>query len=131
MAADVQADFTTLAYEGVDEILLSHVLEHFSWRRTDEILDLLFGWLKRTGVLTVEVPDIALLLKMDPGHPYFNLAIYGDQSTEGEYHKSSFTVESLITHLTGVGFLVQSARTFLSEEPQRTDYPCIEVVAIK
>jgi len=128
--ADITGDFMEMTFENVDGIVLSHVLEHFSFRDTVNVLTKLHDWLKPGGKLVVEVPNIDILLKLDTSNPGWQMGIYGAQVHDGEYHKTGFTLEDLIRYLAQCGFVIVTARTFLSENRERRGYPCIEVVAL-
>ena len=127
--ADMQADFTTMDWENVDEVMMSHVLEHLSWRVTGQVLRVVHDWMKPGGKLTVEVPDMKVLFKRGTTYPSWVLGIYGAQIHEGEYHKAGFDQELIEGHIEAAGFTVVSSRTFLSDISARLGYPCIKVVA--
>ena len=140
--ADIQEDAITLeSFEdnSVDEILAEHFLEHLSRR---EILLALKKWnslLKKNGLLKIEVPDFVWCLQNFLNSPekeryskqYWNSgaisAIFGMQSSPGEFHKFGFTKEYLESILFEIGFSIVSTDTAF------IDMPCqvIRVVAKK
>lgn len=129
--ADVRGDFTKLAFENVDEVVMSHVLEHIAWPRTIEVLRHVRGWLKPGGKLTVEVPDMEVILSLGTGNPWWVSWVYGESSHPGEEHRAGFNAALLVAVLIEAGFHVETTllRRFLSEHPARRGFPCIEAVA--
>jgi predicted SAM-dependent methyltransferase len=126
--ADVIGDFTRMEFSGVDEIVMSHVLEHISWQRTDEVLALVRSWMKRRALLTVEVPDMNAILQRGIYDQVAEIYIYGIQSAIGEFHLAGFTQEKLAYRMEAAAFTVQSSRAFLSETQGRVGLPCVEVI---
>lgn len=130
-SADVRADFLTLHYKNVEEIVASHVLEHLPWAKIPGAFDLLAGWLRPGGTLIVEVPDMTEIMKMGTEDLWWISYVYGAQINEGEFHKSGFSHDLLVTLLEQSGLSVIHSRCFRSRLPQRNDYPCIEATAKK
>jgi predicted SAM-dependent methyltransferase len=129
--ADVQADFMTLHYQDIERIRLSHVLEHFSWRETPDILRRLHGWLRPGGTLDLEVPDMTAIMERGTRHPLWFKYVYGDQSTPGEYHQAGFTTDMLISALAFAGFHGIRCGRFESQHPGRERMPVIYAEAVK
>lgn len=129
--ADIVADFRHVGFSNVEEINMSHVLEHLGWRETQGALVHAWEWLKPGGIITVEVPDSRELLDAGVDHPMWLWGVYGAQIHEGEYHKSGFTMESLETAMADAHFDIVSKKEFLSGEDQRPGFPCIEIVGRK
>lgn len=127
--ADVVGDFTAMTFRNVDEVRMSHVLEHISWRRTGETLARVRSWMSAGGRLTVEVPDMAALFALGPSYPAWQQWLFGEQSHAGEIHLAGFTLASLREAVAAAGFTVETAYAFRSEHPARPGYPCVEVVA--
>ena len=127
--ADIQGDFRELEFHGVDEILLSHLLEHLSWRETIPILVQMRGWLRSGGRLTVEVPDMEAIMQMGTDFHDWVRYVYGSQQNEGEYHRAGFTADSLVTLLESAGYEEVTARQFRSEFRTRPGMPCVEAIA--
>jgi predicted SAM-dependent methyltransferase len=94
----------------VDEILCSHVLEHFG---KHEVPDLLRSWrdvLRPGGTLTVIVPDLPWCIRQWLRLPESERwgwsldAIFGLQDHPGEFHKTGFSPERLGRLLLEAGF---------------------------
>ena len=129
--ADVHGDFRQLTYRDVDEILLSHVLEHLPWRHTQLVLNKLHGWLRDGGELLIEVPDMELITAEAMGNPDWVRYLYGSQEHEGEYHRSGFTIPILEQKLRTAGFMIAEIYSFRSKNPHRLGMPCITAVGVK
>lgn len=129
--ADIERDFRELDFEDIDEINVSHLLEHLSWRDTPSVLAQLRGWLRPGGKLTIEVPDMEAILGMGTGFHDWVRYVYGSQQNDGEYHRSGFTAESLATLLASAGYRDVTTRTFLSKFRTRPGMPCVEAAARK
>ena len=127
--ADIVGDFTMMSFEGVDEVVMSHVLEHFEWRRTGEVLATIRKWCAPGAKVTIEVPDMAALCERGCNYPHWQQWIFGEQGREGQRHLSGFTEGSLAEALAVNGFKVHQVRRFISQHPDRTGYPCIEAIA--
>lgn len=110
--ADIKADLLELPFfdKQIEEINLSHVLEHLSFKDTLSALKECYRVLKEGGSIYVEVPDFEWLIKdwleareSDKwGHR--NERIFGMQSHDGEYHKAGFTQDRLRYFLSEAGF---------------------------
>lgn len=131
-ASDWKCDFWDITSEHPEVlqscslIRMDHVLEHFSWRQTDRVIDLISRMLNIGGEFIVEVPNMSALLSGDFGRTEWQQAIFGSQSNDGEYHLSGFTSESLIAAVQKNGMLkVESLQVFKSTHPARRDYPCL------
>lgn len=127
----------------VDVILSSHFLEHTPHVKAGIILQTWHNKLKKGGLLTINVPDLAWACKQvyhytqgkqlsgyydrfEGEHGLLSI-IYGSQSHAGEYHKSGYTEESLKKLLEGVGFI--NVKTELQFEGH--DMQCIIAIATK
>lgn len=131
-AADVQADMREVEFEGVEEVLMEHSLEHLPWADALPLLNRIYGWLAPGGVLRIEVPDMAEIMRRGASDPFWVPYIYGAQKPhEGEFHRSGFTDSALDYLLREAGFSEVGTRTFLSEHPWRTGMPCLAAVAVK
>lgn len=121
----VIADLPNLPFlsDYADEVLLSHVLEHFGYADGEDLCREILRVLKPKGVATIEVPDIQWCLAQflgapepnwhtDPKNDYttghrwglFAQAIWGDQHDDGLYHKWGYTAQRLVALLNHVGF---------------------------
>lgn len=144
LPANISGDFTLMDFREVDEVLMSHVLEHFSYLHTGMVLAQVHSWMKSGGRLMVEVPDGEKVLELaleslrrrhkvqssvEVEGDNWVLLVYGAQIHEGEYHKTGFTPESLREHLESVGFEIVRESRFASMNEARLGYPCIRMVA--
>lgn len=88
-----------LAYEdgSVDEIRVSHVLEHFSHREAFGVVKHWVEKLRPGGRLRVAVPDFEYIAREYlRGEPIpSQLYMFGGQVDENDYHKSGFDSETL------------------------------------
>lgn len=121
----VQADFPILPFakNHADEIVLSHVLEHFGFKDALTLCQEMVRVLKPGGIAHIEVPDIAWCAAQflgapepnnytDPTGDYnkmhkwglFAQALWGDQHNDGLYHKWGYTAHRLLHTLTHAGF---------------------------
>jgi len=93
----------------ISEIYASHVLEHFIWTKTLNVLRTWRRVLKKGGVAYMAVPDwdvIVRLYQSDGLSPYLIELIYGEpdkQETFGN-HYNVFNYARLGEHLTEAGF---------------------------
>lgn len=127
--ADLVGDFMEMDFEDLSEVTMIHSLEHLPWVRTSEILARIKGWLVPGGILTIEVPDMAEIMRMGTGDSRWISWVYGVQSHAGEHHQAGFTEPLLLGLLELQGYTVMSAITFLSNHPMRVGFPCLKVVA--
>ncbi len=134
-SADLRQDFFEAHFEDVEEVRMSHFLEHLTWHRTAEALGHAASWLKPGGQLVVEVPDMETIMIVGTGNPAWVSWVYGIQGMgdNGETHLAGFTLYSLIEAMTRAGFAIGSTgmRRFISDHPARVGFPCIEVVGTK
>jgi len=106
--------------ETAKQIYASHLLEHISHTKTEDVLKLWYRKMTNNGLLTINVPDLvwaaAQLLRYANGQPlngyYYEFegehglqsVFYGSHSHEGEHHHAGFTSDSLRELLGKVGF---------------------------
>lgn len=121
----IRAELPELPFRdgSADEVLLSHVLEHFGFADGLRLTQEIFRVLRPGGVATIEVPDIQWCMAQflgspepnlytDPTNDYvtshrwglFAMSIWGDQHHEGLYHKWGYTAHRLLHLLNHVGF---------------------------
>jgi predicted SAM-dependent methyltransferase len=121
----VQADFPILPFaeNHADEVLLSHVLEHFGFKEGETLCREIFRVLRSGGVANIEVPDIAWCCAQFLGAPepngytdvtndyntnhrwgLFSMSLWGDQHNDGLFHKWGYTAHRLCYLLQHVGF---------------------------
>jgi predicted SAM-dependent methyltransferase len=120
-----QADLPQLPFaeNSVDEVVLSHVLEHFGYAEGETLCREIHRVLKPTGYVFIEVPDIQWCMAQFLGapeiHGYTNpsfdyttehrwglyaQAIWGDQHNDGLYHKWGYTAQRLLYLLHHIGY---------------------------
>lgn len=108
--ADIIADALELPYkEGdVDELLSSHMLEHFNKYEVKKALEEWYRVLSPNGKIIVEVPDFEMILKnwldTDDKTGFAMDTVFGLQTRPGEEHKFGFTKQILNDMLFDVGF---------------------------
>jgi len=114
---DVVSDVRSLPMykdASVDEVYLSHVLEHFSWKQAPEILKEYFRVLKPGGVLRIAVPDMNKIMRLyvehwdwfqDPAQKVWSGLIYGGHETEYDCHHAGFNFPYLKYLLESAGFV--------------------------
>lgn len=94
--------------ETVDEIFCSHALEHIGKYEVIPTLAEFRRVLKWDGQLTIEVPDLEWVcrnwLKYKSNDWHMD-AVFGDQSTPGQYHKTGFTRNIMYQYLAQAGFV--------------------------
>lgn len=120
----VKAPMGELPYESesVDEIYCSHALEHVGKYEVTPILREWWRVLKWDGKLTIEVPDFEWVCKnwlIHKTNDWHMDAVFGDQTTPGQYHKTGFTRPIMYEYLTAAGFIgrpVTSAIVFSHEQ---------------
>lgn len=90
-----------------DEILASHVLEHFSHRQTGAVLAEWVRVLKPGGLLRIAVPDLDLIARAYlAGHAWpIQGYLMGGQVDERDYHKAAFDREALTEALRAAGLV--------------------------
>jgi predicted SAM-dependent methyltransferase len=124
-ASVTQADFPHLPFAEnyADELLLSHVLEHFGFAEAVTLCQEACRVLRPGGVASIEVPDIAWCCAQflgapeptsytDPTNDYntqhkwglFAMSLWGDQHNLGLFHKWGYTAHRLMHLLAHAGF---------------------------
>jgi len=136
-------DLSQIADNFAEEIYSSHLLEHISHTRLQEVLALWYRKLVGGGRLTVNVPDLVWacerLLKMENGQLVegdFSTWLgernvweifYGTHSHEGEHHGAGFTESFLRDLLEKVGF----RNVVIKKEMEAHNMRCLIATAIK
>lgn len=121
----ISADFPELPFANdyADEIVLSHVLEHFGYQDGMTLCKEMARVLKPSGTAFIEVPDICWCMAQflgapepngytDPAGDYnkshkwglFAQSIWGDQHNDGLFHKWGYTAHRLLHTLSMAGF---------------------------
>ena len=126
---DVKGDIRYLSFYDIEEVRMSHLLEHLPWADTVPVLERVKGWMRPGGLLMVEVPDMELIMAEAHSNPDWVAWVYGSQYHDGEYHKTGFTVRTLEAAIVGAGFSEVAVRQFRSEHPYRPGMPCLEATA--
>jgi hypothetical protein len=88
-----------LAYQEVDEIRASHVLEHFGREESFDVLQQWASCLKIGGILKIAVPDFSDLMRrkgLGEILPFEDI-IMGGQVDDTDYHKSLWDLDKLRT----------------------------------
>lgn len=91
--------------ESVDEIVASHILEHFPYEDVQKVLNDWVRTLKPGGLLKLAVPDLAWILEHYGKQHNFNLQgfIYGGHLDENDHHKAAFDTDSVREMLANAG----------------------------
>jgi len=98
----------------IDSILLSHVIEHISYRKHTEVFKELYRILKPGGFLTIVCPDIIVLyeryvrVKGPEEHLNFVHFVFGGHEDEHDYHNAGYTEKLMEFTLIKAGFNVIS-----------------------
>lgn len=108
------ADMPPELYGKLDGLLASHVLEHFSYWKTEEVL---LGWvrcLKDGGELHILVPSLEWaareVLSENPS-PAVYAQLYAGQVNEWDVHYTGFTMRKLRQLMDKIGLNTNVART--------------------
>lgn len=110
-SADQRFDVKTIPYEDntVDEILASHVIEHFDYHESVDVLKEWYRVLKPGGKLVLETPDMLEscreFVNTDEEHRVYLLGHFLAQPwVPGQLHKMLFTETQMRQHLGWAGF---------------------------
>lgn len=94
---------------GCSQVRACHVLEHFSYGETVNVLSVWRSMLAKGGYIHIEVPNLAWQTAAhangeitDEEFVYF---AYGEQNYEGNFHFAAFTSELLRRRLAEAGFI--------------------------
>lgn len=102
-----QIDLKEFADNSVGVIYLSHVLEHFDFKESQDLLELFNKKLKPGGVLIVSVPDFHALTQvysLNYDLEIVKRALMGGQDYAYNFHKSVYNFELLKNLLTKCQF---------------------------
>lgn len=108
------ADMPPELYGQLDGLLASHVLEHFSYWKTNEVLA---GWircLKDGGELHILVPSLewaAREVLSEQPSPAVYAQLYAGQVNQWDVHLTGFTMRKLRALFESSGISVHTART--------------------
>lgn len=116
-------DGTPVADDSVDEILASHVLEHFGHHEVGNVVQDWVRALKMGGRLRVAVPDFTWIakahLKRDR-RPYYAYLLGGQRDAD-DFHKCAFDRETLTALLRQCG--LHRVRLWTSANPDCSSLP--------
>jgi predicted SAM-dependent methyltransferase len=109
---DVKAPMWDLPFAdgSIDDIWCSHTLEHAPINKVVSALKEWHRVLRRGGRLIVLVPNFDYVAKYwltGPDRPWAEAMVFGQQTSEGEFHRSAFNSQLLRGDLEGVGFEVK------------------------
>jgi predicted SAM-dependent methyltransferase len=116
-------DGTPVADESVDEILASHVLEHFGHNEVGNVVQDWARCLKNGGKLRVAVPDFTWIARAHfkrDGRPYYAYLL-GGQKDADDFHKCAFDRETLSSLLRQCG--LHRVREWKSTNPDCSALP--------
>lgn len=108
------ADMPPELYEKLDGLLASHVLEHFSYWKTDAVLANWVKCLKEGGELHVLVPSLewaAREVLSETPSPAVYAQLYAGQVNQWDVHLTGFTMRKLRQLFEKAGINVHTART--------------------
>ena len=123
------ADKLPYGDNSVDEIFSSHLLEHLS---KFEVVPALKEWhrvLKPEGKLTVRVPDLAWCCQWWLDHQTTGWdmdVLFGNQSREGEFHKTGFNREIMVDYLRESGFSVRVYNELQTHSQKTLEFICVK-----
>lgn len=96
----------------VEELLAQDILEHFSWRHLDTLLQRLVVTLAPGGTLTVQSPDFDSIIDAyrsgELSHSAAQRLIYGDQTYPQNVHRNIWGLRVAEERLRAAGLTVQS-----------------------
>jgi len=140
--ADIIADFRTLHFENLEEIIAYHLLEHFSREEGIRVLKLWHSWLKLGGTILVETPDFEGICEHFFDKTYYadkaHLVqhAYGSQEADWAFHRDGWYREKFDKLLPELGFriiLIKRKHSYIRYGESRTRHrlPNILVIAEK
>ena len=103
--------------ESISEIYLCHVLEHFSFKDSEKLLEKIYKKLSIGGLIRISVPDFSKLkLIYDESNDLekIKFAIMGGQNYENDFHKSIYDLKILSEILNKINF--KEVKNWESEE---------------
>ena len=100
-------DLSNFKKDSVNEIYACHVMEHFSFKETDNFIEKIYNKLKPGGYFRVSVPDLDKLIKLYKKQKKLEViknAIMGGQNYPNDFHKSIYNFPQLKKILQKKGF---------------------------
>jgi predicted SAM-dependent methyltransferase len=137
---DIVGDFRTMSFSELEEIRSHHLLEHFSRLEGIDVLKLWNSWLKKDGILTVEVPDFARICEQFPKDKYWLARhAFGSQEADWAFHRDGWWREKFEEILPQIGFIILEMHNTESRIVRRDEkgnkrshfLPNLEVIAKK
>jgi len=122
--ADIMADVTKLPFDtnSVEEAYSKHTFEHLSKKEVVPALTEVHRVLIPDGMFTIIVPDMEWCAKawLTDGKKRGRALdwIYGGQSFEGDFHKTGYTMDTLVELLEKVGFRIKTKKTYMDYDFQ-------------
>lgn len=125
----VKADIKTMPFENstATYVEMMSVLEHISFREVVPVLNEVYRVMKLGAELVIRTENFDGLaldwvrMRMEPfdliNYTRVMETVYGNQSNEGEFHKTAFTPEFLSGCLQNVGFKVKSVANYPKDSP--------------
>ncbi len=132
---EIKADVSNLPYSSnsVDLIYCVNLLQVFSHRKVDEVLQEWSRVLKVGGLLILVIPDMEkILLNYHLGKfswEQVNYYLFGEQKNEFDYHYNSFDSFSIKSHLIKAHFRIYEVSNL--DENDFAKFPVIYVRAVK
>lgn len=127
--ADVKAFADKLPYEdnSIQEIWSSHMLEHIGKLEVVPTLKEWFRVLKSGGKLTIRVPDLTWCCQWWIDHQTIGWdmdILFGNQTREGEFHKTGFNREIMMDYLRKAGFNVKIFNELETHSQKTLEFIC-------
>lgn len=137
---DAVGDFRTMQFSDLEEIRAHHLLEHFGYDESIEVLELWRSWLMEGGRLIVETPDFGRMCELFnsggywANREYLMRHMFGSQEADWAYHKVGWYKELYEEVFPKVGFeieLLKQKHSYIRYGADRTRYrlPNILVIA--
>lgn len=126
---DVKAFADNLPYENnsVDSIWSSHTLEHIDKFHIVSTLKEWYRILKPNGIITIRVPDLAWCCQWWLNHQTTGWdmdIIFGNQSREGEFHKTGFNREIMLEYLHQSGLVCKKYEELETHNQKTLSFEC-------
>ena len=111
-ARDLTCDLTKFPYPfkdcSADEIVMSHVIEHLSWRLTEKVLEEVYRILTPGGLFKIGYPDFLecarnFVENKQGLRDWWKQTIYGMQIDDGQYHKAPIITDELVDMMRAIG----------------------------
>lgn len=105
----VSQDFSLKEFKNnsVEQIYLCHVLEHFSFKDSPKLLEVIKNKLKLSGIVRISVPNFKQIVKIYNASKDLNIiknALMGGQSYNNDFHRSVYDFKEIYDLLRELGF---------------------------